>query len=50
MTLNYAAIAAKVGKVGVLGVHAKVLSIGDVIVTTEDAPDGTGRFSHRPSR
>jgi hypothetical protein len=44
MKLNYAALAAKMGDFGVLGVSAKVLSIGDVIVTTEDAPDGTGEI------
>ncbi len=40
--LNFAAVAARLGSVAVLGVNAKVLSIGDVIVTTEDAPEGTG--------
>lgn len=40
--LNYAAIAAKAGGFGVIGFSAKVLSVGDVIVTTEQAPDGTG--------
>jgi hypothetical protein len=44
MKLNYAALAAKLGNFGVLGLSAKVLSIGDVIVTTEDAPDGTGEI------
>jgi len=42
MKLNFAAAATKVGNFGVLGVAAKVLSIGDIIVTTEAAPDGTG--------
>ena len=42
MKLNYAAVAARAGALGVIGFNAKVLSIGDVIVTTEDAPDGTG--------
>ena len=45
MKLNYAAIAAKMGNFGVLGFSAKVLSIGDVIVTTEDAPEGTGEIA-----
>jgi hypothetical protein len=40
--LNFASIATKVGEFGVIGVNAKVLSIGDIIVTTEDAPEGTG--------
>ena len=42
MKLNYAAIAARSGNLGVLGFSAKVLSVGEVIVTTEQAPDGTG--------
>ena len=44
MSLNYAAAATKVGNMGVLGVSAKVLSIGDILVTTEQAPDGTGQI------
>lgn len=40
--LNYAAVGVKAGTFGVLGFSAKVLSVGDVIVTTEQAPDGTG--------
>jgi hypothetical protein len=42
MKVNYAAVAARSGSLGVLGFSAKVLSIGEVIVTTEQAPDGTG--------
>lgn len=42
MKLNYAGIATRVGNLGVLGLSAKVLSIGDILVTTEAAPDGTG--------
>ncbi len=42
MKLNYAGIAAKAGGLGTLGFAAKVLSIGDIVVTTEQAPDGTG--------
>jgi hypothetical protein len=45
MKLNYAAIASSAGNFGVLGIAAKVLSIGDVIVTTEDAPEGTGEIA-----
>ena len=44
MELNYAAVAAKVGPLGTLGVSVKALSIGDIIITTEDAPDGTGEI------
>lgn len=40
--LNFAAVATRLGNAGVIGLNAKVLSIGDVIVTTEDAPEGTG--------
>jgi len=42
MNLNYAAIATKAGGFGNLAFSAKVLSVGDVIVTTEAAPEGTG--------
>lgn len=42
MDVNYGALAVKAGGLGVLGFSAKVLSIGEVIVTTETAPDGTG--------
>jgi hypothetical protein len=44
MSVNYAAIAVKAGGFGTLGFSAKVLSIGDIIVTTEQAPDGTGEI------
>jgi hypothetical protein len=43
MKLNYAAVATRRG-FGTLAFNAKVLSVGDVIVTTEDAPDGTGEI------
>ncbi len=43
MKLNYAAVGTHLG-IGTLAFNAKVLSIGDVIVTTEDAPDGTGEI------
>lgn len=42
--LNYAAVATHMGGFGTLGFDAKVLSIGDIIVTTEQAPDGTGEI------
>jgi hypothetical protein len=42
MRVNYAAVATRLGTAGTLGLSAKVLSIGDVIVTTEAAPEGTG--------
>ncbi len=44
MKLNYAGVATNVGALGVLGMSVKVLSIGDIIVTTEQAPDGTGEI------
>jgi hypothetical protein len=45
MKLNYVALVTRPGgNLGVLGFNAKVLSVGDVIVTTEDAPDGTGEI------
>ncbi|HYM82261.1 MAG TPA: PorV/PorQ family protein [Candidatus Limnocylindria bacterium] len=40
--LNFAAVATQLGGFGVIGLNVKVLSIGDIIVTTEDAPEGTG--------
>jgi len=43
MKLNYAAVGTHLG-IGTLAFNAKVLSVGDVIVTTEDAPDGTGEI------
>jgi hypothetical protein len=42
MDLNYVAVAQSVGVLGRVGLDVKVLSIGDIIRTTEDAPDGTG--------
>jgi len=42
MKVSYAGIATKAGDFGTLGLAAKILSVGDVIVTTEQAPDGTG--------
>ena len=42
--LNYVALATPAGGLGVLGFAAKVLSVGDVIVTTEEAPEGTGEI------
>ncbi len=45
MRLNYVGIATRMGGAGVIGFAAKVLSVGDVIVTTEDSPDGTGEIA-----
>jgi hypothetical protein len=44
MKLNYAGVASKMGGLGVLGLSVKVLSIGEIFVTTEAAPDGTGEI------
>jgi hypothetical protein len=44
MKLNYAGVATRAGRFGTFGLTAKVLSVGDVIVTTEQAPDGTGEI------
>lgn len=43
MNLNYCAVGAHWGGFGSAAFSAKVLSIGDVIETTEDSPEGTGR-------
>ena len=40
--VNYGAISTHMGSQGQIAFSAKVLNIGDIIVTTEDAPDGTG--------
>ncbi len=42
MDVNYIAFAQQMGGFGVVGVNVKVLSVGDIIRTTEEAPDGTG--------
>jgi hypothetical protein len=44
MKVNYAGVATKAGNFGTIGLSAKILSVGDVIVTTEQAPDGTGEI------
>ena len=42
MALNFFGVMQSMGDFGTIGVSAKVLSIGDIIQTTESAPDGTG--------
>jgi len=44
MKVNYTGIATKAGGFGTVGLAAKILSIGDIVVTTEQAPDGTGEI------
>jgi len=42
MNVNYFAIVTKAGSFGNIGFSAKMLDVGDVFVTTESAPEGTG--------
>lgn len=42
--VNYGAVSTKVGSAGNVALSFKVLNIGDIIVTTEDAPEGTGEI------
>ena len=42
MRVNYVGVTQSMGDMGTIGVSAKVLSVGDIIRTTESAPDGTG--------
>jgi len=42
MRLNYLALGTHVGALGTLGFQMKALSVGDILVTTEAAPEGTG--------
>lgn len=42
INVNYVAVSANFGGFGTLGFSIKSLNIGDIEVTTEDAPDGTG--------
>ncbi len=42
MSLNYFAVSSTFGSFGTLGLSIKSLAIGDIAVTTEDYPDGTG--------
>lgn len=42
MDVSYVAFAQQMGGFGTIGVNVKVLSVGEIIRTTETAPDGTG--------
>jgi len=42
--VNYGAVSTKLGSAGNIAFSAKVLNIGDIVVTTEDAPEGTGEI------
>lgn len=44
MDLNYVALAQKLGGFGSLGFSVKVLSVGDIIFTSETSPDGNGEI------
>lgn len=42
ININYAALGIKFGNIGTFGFSVKALDVGDIIVTSEVAPDGTG--------
>lgn len=42
MSMNYFGLSTKIREDIAIGVSAKVFSVGDIIVTTEAAPEGTG--------
>jgi len=44
MNMNYFALTTKLRDDIAVGVSAKVFSVGDIVVTTEDAPEGTGEI------
>lgn len=43
--VDYLAFSTSLGDIGRLGLSVKSLSFGDIPVTTEDQPDGTGQFT-----
>jgi len=42
--VNYVGAATNLGDFGTLGIAAKVVSVGDIEITTQNDPDGTGQF------
>jgi hypothetical protein len=42
--VNYGAVSTRMGSAGNVAFSAKVLNIGDIVVTTEAAPEGTGEI------
>ncbi|MCU0643791.1 MAG: PorV/PorQ family protein [bacterium] len=42
ISVSYAAVGVKFGGIGSVGLSFKTLGFGDIAITTEDAPDGTG--------
>jgi hypothetical protein len=43
--VDYAGVSVRLGGMGQLGFTVKALSVGDIAVTTEDQPDGTGEIA-----
>lgn len=43
-TMDYAAVSTRLGTQGNVAFSLKVLNVGDITVTTEDAPEGTGEI------
>lgn len=44
ISVSYAAVGVKFGGIGAIGLSFKTLGFGDLAITTEDAPDGTGEL------
>ena len=42
--VNFGAVSTGLGSAGMVALSVKVLNIGDITVTTEDAPEGTGQI------
>jgi hypothetical protein len=42
--VNYGAVSFPMGAAGMVALSVKVLNVGDITVTTEDAPEGTGEI------
>ncbi len=42
MSMSYIGVTTKIGESSTIGISAKILSVGDIIVTTESSPEGTG--------
>jgi hypothetical protein len=45
MKLEYAAFSAQLGDIGYVGFSIKSLNVGEIKITTEDQPDGTGEIT-----
>lgn len=44
ISVDYFAVGYNLTRIGYIGLNIKSLSFGEIAVTTEDAPDGTGQF------